>query len=539
MKADLIIHNGRIYPLEHPGERPAEAAAIRCGRILALGHDAQILSFRHRDTELLDLRGATVIPGLVDGHFHLLGYAQRLASLDLSAARSIAEVTEAVARQAASLPPGEWITGGGWDRNLWPGEALPTREVLDSVAPENPVALSSKDGHSLWLNSLALRRLGIGPETSPPPGGAILKDEDGMPTGILQEKAADAVLRRLEEEGVFDAQAQRGLPQALRSLARMGLTGIHNCEGARALKLLQRLKWRGELSLRVLHHIPADDLDAAARLGLRSGFGDETLRIGGVKIFADGSLGSRTAAMLEPYLGEPDNLGILVHSEDELTEMVVRAHQAGLAVAVHAIGDRANRVVLNALERAAPRRADVPIPDRIEHVQLLHPSDLPRLARLGVVASMQPVHAPSDMPMAERHWGHERCRTAYAWRSLLESGAVLAFGSDCPVESPDPLLGVYAAVTRRRPDGSPGPEGWFPEQRLSVFEALRAYTWGNALAAGEGSLKGTLSPGKLADFVILSDDLFRIPPERILQVKVLGTFVGGLPVHLEGLELLR
>jgi predicted amidohydrolase YtcJ len=389
---------------------------------------------------------------------------------------------------------------------------------LDAVAPNHPVALWSKDGHTLWLNSLALKELGINSFTPDPPGGVIERDELGQPTGILKEKAAELVKQRVEASSPL---LQRSVEEAMESLLRKGLVGLHNCEDERALSLLQSLKSQGKLKMRILHHIPAENLEAAIKLGIKSGFGDEYLRIGGVKIFADGTLGSRTAAMLEPYLGEPENLGILTITPEELEELVLKAGEAGLSVAVHAIGDRANRVVLDALEKAPRLR------HRIEHVQLLTPQDLPRLAKLGVVASMQPIHATSDMEMAERYWGKERCRWAYAWRSLLEAGTILAFGSDCPVEPPDPLLGIYAAVTRRRLDGSPGPEGWFPEQRLTVEEAIRAYTWGNAFAAVEEKSRGTLAPGFLADITILSDDIFRTAPEKIPAIEVLGTIIGG------------
>ncbi|MCS7286004.1 MAG: amidohydrolase [Anaerolineae bacterium] len=517
MEADLVLYNGVVYDMVSPS--PGKAIAIRAGKVLRIGSNQEILSLLGPEGLAIDLKGATAIPGLVDGHFHLLGYAMRLISLDLSGLDSKEKVLEKVAAKAFSTPPGQWITGGGWDRNLWPDPSFPTCKDLDRVSPHNPVALYSKDGHTIWLNSLALRELGITPSTPDPPGGVIERDPHGQPTGILKEKAVKMVRQAMEAPS--SPLLQQAVEEALESLIRKGLVGLHNCEDERALALLQEMKNQGKLKMRILHHIPAENLEAAVKLGIKSGFGDDYLRIGGVKIFADGSLGSRTAAMLEPYLEEPENLGILILTREELEALVLKAGEAGLSVAIHAIGDRANRVVLDVLEKAPRLR------HRIEHVQLLAPEDMPRLAKLGIVASMQPIHATSDMEMAERYWGKERCRWAYAWRSLLEEGTILAFGSDCPVEPPDPLLGIHAAVTRRRLDGSPGPEGWFPEQRLKVEEAVRAYTWGNAFAAGEEKKRGTLAPNMLADISILSEDIFRIPPEKIPATEVLGTVIGG------------
>ncbi len=522
MQADLVLYNGLIYDMV---SSPAhQAIAVRAGKVLKAGTDREILSLLSPEGKAINLRGAVAIPGLVDGHFHLLGYAMRLTSLDLAELDSKEKVLERVAAKASSTPPGQWITGGGWDRNLWPDPSFPTRHDLDRVAPNNPVALYSRDFHTLWLNSLALHELGITSLTPDPPGGIIERDQLGQPTGILKEKAVEMV-RRLVEAPTSPFLLQK-LEEAMDNLIRKGLVGLHNCEDERSLALLQELKNQGKLRMRILHHIPAENLEAAVKLGIKSGFGDEYLCIGGVKIFADGTLGSRTAAMLEPYLEEPGNLGILTLTREELEELVLKAAKAGLSVAIHAIGDRANQLVLDVLEKAPRLR------HRIEHVQLLAPEDVPRLAKLGVVASMQPIHATSDMEMAERYWGRERCRWAYAWRSLLEEGTILAFGSDCPVEPPDPLLGIHAAVTRRRLDGSPGPEGWFPEQRLKVEEAVRAYTWGNAFASGKEKIRGTLALGMLADITILSEDIFRISPERIPTVEVLGTVIGGELVFL-------
>ena len=530
MFADLVLYNGHVYTLD-PKRPQASAVAVARERILAVGDDAEMRSLLKSKGEAVDLRGCTVVPGFTDGHVHFMEYALGLSKVDMADVPSLEECLHRVAARAAVTPPGEWLQGGRWNRNLWPGGRFPTKDDLDQVAPEHPAAFRSKDGHVLWVNSLALRRAGITAETPDPPGGEIERDARGQPTGILKEKAIELV------EGVIPPPSPAAVMAALREGFRrawqVGLTGIHDCEGAEALTAFQRLRASGELGLRVLMHIPVDNLEAAIQVGLRSGFGDEWLRIGGVKIFADGALGSRTAAMLEPYEGEPDNRGIIVTPPKELAELVRRANEAGLSVAIHAIGDQANRYTLDALAATQPltlSETSPSLPNRIEHVQLLHPADLPRLARLRVIASMQPIHCTSDMEMAERYWG-TRARWSYAWRSLLEAGTTLCFGSDCPVEPLAPLRGIHAAVTRRRPDGSPGPEGWYPQERLTVSQAVYAYTLGCAIASGEAHLKGSITPGKLADLVILSQDIFQIEPMGILETEVVGTIIGGRMVY--------
>jgi len=422
------------------------------------------------------------------------------------------------------LPEGEWIRGHGWNHNRWGGQ-FPTRQLLDRVAPRHPVYLTAKSGHAAWVNSCALELAEVTAATADPAGGAVMRDGAGAPCGVLLEGAADLVGRHLPEptlEEVVEAM-RRGTGEA----HRRGLTGVHDLDGARALRAWQVLRERGELGLRVVKSIPGSLAERAAELGLRSGLGDDWLRLGGVKLFADGALGQRTAWMEEPYEGEPDNCGMPLGSREELERAVLGAAEAGLACYVHAIGDRANREVLEILATARTREVGGPrLRHRIEHVQVLRPRDLPRLAELGVVASMQPVHATSDMEIADRHWG-PRVRGAYAFRSLLNRGTALAFGSDAPVESIDPLLGIHAAVTRRRVDGSPGQEGWQPQERLTVEEAVRAYTVGAAYAAGAEDHLGTLSPGKLADVTVLDRDIFAGPPMEIARAAVCATFVNG------------
>ncbi len=530
MKADLVLYNARVYTMDaaHPY---AQAVAVAGNRFLAVGDDDDLCPLLRPGGQAVNLEGRCVIPGLIDAHIHLGWYSLGLYQnqVDLDNVPTKAEALARVAEVARRTPPGRWIQGGGWNKNLWAesGRGFPTAADLDAVAPDRPVALQDKSHHALWVNTQALELAGITAATPDPPGGEIVRDEAGRPTGILLETAAEIVQHAIPEPDVetMAAALRQGIAQAL----SRGLTGCHEPGHPTVLAALQVLRARGELKLRMLVHLPADGLEAAASLGLRSGLGDETLRIGGVKIFADGALGPQTAHLLAPYEGTVDKTGIPTLTAEELDDLVRRAHQAGLSVAVHAIGDAANRAVLDAIHKAhhALRPTHhATLPDRIEHLQLIHPDDLSRLARLGVVASMQPIHATSDMEMAERHWGR-RCAWAYAWRSVLDSGATLAFGSDCPIETLDPLAGIHAAVTRRRADGLPGPEGWVPAQRLTVAEAVQAYTLGAAHASGEDHLKGSITPGKLADLVVLSQDIFQIDPMEILNTRVEMTLFDG------------
>ena len=529
MTADLIVANGPIYTMR-PEQPAVDAVGIRDGRIVALG-DIRTVRREVGACEVLDLRGRTAIPAFSDAHLHLVSYGLSLQQVDLSGARSERACAERVRLAAAGLPEGEWVVGRGWDRNLWAPPSFPRRESLDAVAPAHPVALGSRDGHALWVNSCALRRAGISATTPDPEGGRILRDpRTDEPTGILLEEAVGLVYEHARRPG--PQATRRAILAAVAGAHRLGLTSVHDCEGSEAMAGFLELWREGGLQLRVYMLIPREGLDAAIALGLRTGFGDDWLRLGHLKLFADGALGSRTADMLEPYSDEPGNCGVQVLSSERLGEIVERASRAHIAVATHAIGDRANRRVLDAYAASRPVWYAAGLRPRIEHVQLLAPDDVGRLAGLGVVASMQPIHATSDMDMAEAHWG-ERSRGAYAWRSLLEAGTVLAFGSDCPVEALDPLAGIHAAVTRQRRDGTPA-GGWRPEERLSVYEAVRAYTWGAAYAEGTEERKGCLAPGKVGDLVVLSEDIFRASPKGILDVHVVYTICGGSLVYAAG-----
>lgn len=500
-----------------------EAVAIRGNRVLAVGLGGQLEAQCGTEARRLDLHRRTVVPGFIDAHMHLLAFAQSLRQVRLEGAASLAAIEERVARHVSRARPGEWIEGRGWDKNLWTTERFPTRALLDRVAPHNPVLLASRDGHALWVNSMALEQAGLTAATPEPAGGRILRDERGTPTGVLLENA-QALLRAAFERPRGD-ELLSPLVAGIKLLQSLGLTGIHDLEGADAFWCFQRLEAEEKLGLRVFMGLSREGLAAAEGLALQTGFGSDRLRVGLVKLFADGSLGSQTAFMLRPYEGAPDNQGLATIEPRELEEAIARARRAGLGVAVHAIGDAANRMALDAMERvnaALPREGQIM---RIEHAQCISPEDVPRFARLGVVASMQPIHATSDLDLAERYWG-PRAAHAYAWRSLADTGAQLAFGTDAPVESPDPLRNLYAAVARRRADGTPA-AGWHPEQRLSLAEAVRAYTLGGAAAAGLASRQGSITPGKLADLAVLSHDVFALPAEALLEARVEMTIFDG------------
>ncbi len=531
MKANLLLSNGHIYTLD-PGRPYAQAMAVAGSRILAVGHNSELRPLLQPGGRNIDLGGRAAIPGLIDAHVHFGSYSLRIhqGKVDLDNVPSKEEAVARAAEATGQTPRGHWIQGSGWNSNIWPDPEPPTAADLDAAIRDHPVALQDKSHHAMWVNSRAMEVVGISTSSGDPTGGRIVRDAAGKPTGILLETACELI------HTAIPAPDLNAYVDALRlgtaKAQSLGLTGIHDPGHPLVLAAFEVLRSRGEMGLRALVHIPAEGLEPAAKLGLRSGLGDEFVRIGGVKIFADGALGPQTAHMLEPYQGTVANTGIPTHTADELRRLVRQAHDAGLAVAVHAIGDAANRAALDAIA-ALPRQAyeHLPaLPDRIEHVQVLHPDDLPRLAELGVIASGQPIHATSDMETAERYWGR-RCDLAYAWRSLLGAGTLLAFGSDCPIETLDPLAGIHAAVTRRRPDGSPGPEGWISGQRLTVAEAVHGYTLGAAYASGETRVKGSLAPGKLADLVVLSHDIFELDPMAILDTRVEMTVFDGDIVH--------
>jgi predicted amidohydrolase YtcJ len=547
--ADSLFTGGRVYTAD-PAQPWAEAVAVAGERILAVGRASELADLAGPRTQVVELAGRLLLPGFTESHIHFVELALRPGQIDATAARSAGEVVELVRDRLdpSGLPRPEgsdtWLRGGGWNVNLWTNGPLtgifdvrPHRSLLDAAAPDVPVMLDSKDLHAVWLNSAALRRAGIDAATPDVPGGVIERDAAGQPTGILREKAVDLAYRACPTPAL--AETVPAGRAALPALWMTGIVAIHNANDTvdgLALRTFQALRGAGALGLRVLQHIPVENLPRVRGLGLQSGFGDEWLRLGGVKMFADGALGSRTAHMLQPYLDDPGNWGVPTTEPEELLEQALAASAAGLSLAIHAIGDRANRDVLHILAEVRRREAkgQYPIPDiqlrprhRIEHVQCIAPDDLPRLAELGVVASVQPIHATSDMLMVDRYWGPERARGAYPFRSLLDSGAHLACGSDGPVEPHAPLLGIHAAVTRRRADGSPGPQGWQGQERITVPEAVDAYTCWPAYAAGEEGYRGSITLGKVADLVVLSQNIFAVEPMAIPETQVEMTVLAG------------
>lgn len=512
-----------------PGPAP-DAVLVRGGVIAAVGGREE-LAVLAPDAARLELPGATLTPGLTDSHVHLIEWALARREVDLSDAATPAAAAHAVAEAARGVGAG-WIRGRGWNANRW--GTFPDRALLDEAVPDRPVALQSHDMHALWVNSRALEAAGIDADTPDPPGGRIARDGNGRPTGILLENAATLVVRQIPEPGEGDVES--AVLDAQAALHRAGITGIHSFPGVHVtrpdpLSLLESLRGRGLLRLRVLQHIPLDSLDDAIAVGLRSGFGGDWIRVGAVKMFLDGALGSRTAWLRAPYEDSSDH-GVRVLPDEDFRDAVRRAAAAGLSTTVHAIGDAAVSLALDALSDPAVRPAT--LPHRIEHVQLLPLERAADAARAGIAASVQPVHLMTDWEAALRHWGEDRCRGAFALRSLLDHGTILAFGSDAPVEPVDPRLGLFAAICRQDKDGLPE-SGWYPEQRIDAFDSLRAYTAGPAAAAGEHAREGRLVPGARADIVAWDRDPLRVPPRELLEMRCIATLVAGTLVwHARG-----
>lgn len=520
----LLFHGGRI----HVGDgRSASALLSRDGIVAAVGEPGE-LRRDAPDAEPIDLRGGLMVPGWTDAHVHFVWWAMQMTQLDLRDTKTVDDALSRIDAYARALPPGAWILGGRFDKNVW--GRWPTAAELDRVSDGHPAALRSRDGHSRWLNSEALRRAAIGHDTAVPEGGTIFRDERGAPTGVLQENAnmlADAAVPLPTDDDMV-ASIRTGQREAW----KRGITGIETLDAFRdrfPLAAFERVRDEGSLGIRAHVGIPRLDLDAALARGLRTGAGDDWLRVGHVKFFTDGALGSQTAALEEPYAGGTDR-GMLTIEPEVLAREVARAAAGGIAAAIHAIGDRAVRVALDAI---APTRTSAPqLRPKIEHVQLVRADDLGRFASLGIVASMQPIHATSDRDLADRYWGAERVKRAYPWRTLLASGAVLAFGSDSPVEPIDPLLGIHAAVARRRPGD---PTAWTPEQRLTLDEALAGYSAGAAYALGRERVSGTLRAGMWCDATVLDRDLARCPEDELPQVSVRATVTGGVVRYAAGL----
>lgn len=527
--ADLIIVGGTIYTLD-PNTPRVEAVAVAGQWIVCAGTPGEVARFRGSSTRTLDATGMTVLPGFVDAHAHLAGLGNSLAQVDLVGTKSPKEARQRVLERMASARPGEWVEGRGWDQNDWEVEEFPTWSDLDGT-DSHPLFLRRIDGHAAWVNRRALEVCGITRDTPDPAGGRILRDDAGEPTGILLDNAADLV-RAMIPELSFDERIKR-LKRAVAECQRYGLTGVHDAGvGAKDLEAIRYLNEHGELGLRVYVMLDADE-PGFAEAEIRGGpvtDEDHYVIVRALKLYADGALGSRGAALIDPYSDEPDNRGLFVHTRDELLRWTSLALENGFQVCTHAIGDAANRLMLDVYEEAM-QKTPVSNPRlRIEHAQVITPEDIGRFGRLGVIAAMQPTHATSDMYWAADRVGTERIRGAYAWRKLIGAGCLIACGSDFPVESADPLWGIYAAVTRRDRKGYPE-GGWYPEECMTIEEAVRGFTTNAAFASFMENIKGTIQPSMLADFTILDMNPFVIPAQEILSTRVVYTIVGGRIVY--------
>jgi predicted amidohydrolase YtcJ len=530
-EATLILTNGKIWT-GNAAQPLAEAVACLDGRIVAVGTAADVRRWAGPHTRTVDLGGKLAVPGFNDAHVHFYEGGADLAGVQLRDAKSETEFRDRIRAFAATLPKGRWILGGNWDHENWTPARLPTRQLIDEAAGDHPVFINRLDGHMSLANSLALKLAGVTRATPDPPGGTIVRDANGEPAGVLKDAAQSAVERVIPAP--TDAEIAAAVRAAMRYANENGVTSVQDMSAApEFLRVYQRLLQQGELTVRISGHQPLADWKRLAAPGVVAGFGGSMLHIGGLKGFADGSLGSTTALFYEPYLDAPTTSGLPSSEmipETKMQQHIADADRAGLQIAIHAIGDKANHLILNFFEEAIAKNGPRDRRFRIEHAQHLRAVDIPRFAKLGVTASMQPYHAIDDGRWAEKRIGPERAKGTYAFRSLLDSGAVLAFGSDWFVAPMVPLMGIYGAATRRTLDGK-HPGGWVPEQKITVAEALRAYTWGSAHASFEEKIKGTIEAGKLADIVVLSRDILTIDPAAIDTVRVEMTVFDGRVVY--------
>jgi len=532
MAADLLLVNAKIWTGD-PGRPSASALAIRDGTIVAAGDDAEMRKRAGEKTAVLDARGRRVVPGFIDCHTHFFTSGFDLLAVDLRDAKSPEEYARRLGEYAKGVPAGRWLRGGTWDEQKWPGARLPDRRLLDRVTGDHPACLSRTDAHEVVCNSLAIRLAGVTAATADPPGGVIVRDTDGSPAGVFKDAAQDLVLRIIPAD--TPEEKADALRASLAEAARNGVTSIQDITEWSDVPILRSFRDRNALTVRVSSRLPIPRWEEARELRAKEGK-NLFWKIDGVKGFMDGSLGSATALMFDPFSDLAGNRGTF-HAqwfpEGVMRDRIAGADRAGLQVEVHAIGDRANATLLDVYEEVERTNPPRDRRFRIEHAQHLRAADIPRFGKLGVIASVQPYHAVDDGRWAETRIGPERAKTSYAFRSLLDSGATVVFGSDWDVAPLSPILGIHAAATRRTPDGK-HPEGWIPEQKVSVEEALRAYTVKAAWAEFAETEKGTLAPGRLGDFVILSDDILSIAPEAIERAKVVTTVVGGKIVFGEG-----
>src|SRR5262245_54232144 len=529
--ADLVLINGKIWTVND--KRPeVEAVAVLGNRIAAIGSTEEIRKWIVENTKVIDLQGKRATPGFNDSHVHFLDGGMGLASVQLRDARTPEEFRDRIRDFAAKLPKGRWILNGNWDHENWTPPALPTRRLIDAVTPDNPIFINRLDGHMCLANSLALKLAGVTRETSDPPGGTIVRDANGEPTGVLKDAAmsyVNKVIPNPSEEVIAEA-----IRAAMHYAAENGVTSVQDMSASpEVFAVYQRLLANGELTVRVYGLQPLSEWGRLARAGVRAWFGNDRLKIGGLKGFADGSLGSTTALFFEPYLDAPKTSGLPsdeMFPEGKMLNNILGADRAGLQVAVHAIGDKANKTILDMFAEVEKRNGARDRRLRIEHAQHLRPKEIKRFGAERVIASMQPYHAIDDGRWAENRIGPNRAKGTYAFRSLLDAGAMLAFGSDWFVAPMEPLMGIYAAVTRRTLDGK-HPQGWVPEQKITVAEAVRAYTMGSAYAEFAEQNKGMIQIGQLADLAVLDKDIFTIPPTEIETARVQLTILDGRVVY--------
>ncbi len=531
VSADLVLLNGKIWTVNER-QPEAEAVAVRGNRIIAVGSTKAIRQLIGQQTRVIDLQGRRVVPGFNDAHVHFFNGGSGLASVQLRDAKTPEEFTSRIAAFVAKTPSGRWLLEGNWDHENWSPAKLPTRQMIDALTPNNPVFVQRLDGHMALANSVALKLAGITKNTPDPPGGLIVRDEAGEPTGVLKDAAMSAVYRVIPNPS--SDEIAEAIKAAMHYAAENGVTSVQDMSASpEVLRVYQQLLAHNELTVRIYGHQPLSNWQRLATVGLQAAFGGDKLKIGGLKGFADGSLGSTTAWFFAPYLDAPNTSGLAsdeLVQEAAMQERITKADRAGLQVALHAIGDKANHHILAMFAAAAQQNGPRDRRFRIEHAQHLRPEEIKAFAAQKVIASMQPYHAIDDGRWAENRIGAERAKGTYAFRALLDAGAILAFGSDWFVAPMEPLLGIYAAVTRRTLDGK-RPAGWVPEQKITVAEALRAYTLGSAYASFDEARKGSIEVGKLADFAVLSADILKINPVEIEKTRVIMTIFDGKVIY--------
>jgi len=524
IQASAVFVNGKIWTGEK-GSPEARSLAVYGERIVAVGEAKDMEPYKGPQTKVVDLKGRRVLPGFNDAHVHFVSGGFSLLGIDLRKARNAQEFRNILQEYAAKLPPGRWITGGDWDHEAWPEKKWPTKELIDDVTPQNPVLVSRLDGHISLANSLALKMAGIDKNTPDPFGGFIARDDKSSePTGILKDNAANLVYRFIPSPS--PAEVLEAARAAQEHALSVGVTSLQDMNpSTEELRIYQQMYREGEIKVRLYVFQPGHLIRELGDVGIQMAFGNAWLRVGGIKLYADGSMGAGSALFYQPYEDDPSTSGLAIQPKDELIRLVTQADSVGLQIALHAIGDKANTWALDAFEQAAQHNGRRDSRHRIEHAQVVLEKDLPRFAELGVIASVEPSHCIDDMRWAEQRIG-ARAKQSYLWKSFADHHASMAFGTDWSVEPLNPMLGLYAAITREFPEGDPQ-GGWYPKEKIGLEEAIRYYTAGSAFAEFMEHEKGTLAPGKLADFVVLDQDILHLPAKDILKTRVMMTVVGG------------